>query len=151
MKNLNQKPPFPREIRPSLATGILTVSVRPVVPGTSLLVRLPGTPHAPTRQTDLESIPKTPALPLGEDWGEGKRSSESVEKTGSDSRHRQPRPLSRRPCQGNYGIGSNEKGGRGVFFQNGSEPRMRSSSDSLPFTGKLQSANRWRVQKPYGW
>jgi len=53
MKNLNQKPPFPREIRPSLATGILTVSVRPVVPGTSLLVRLPGTPHAPTRQTDL--------------------------------------------------------------------------------------------------
>jgi len=39
-------------------------------------------------------------LHLGEGWGEGKRPSESIENTGSDSRHPHPRPLSRRTGEG---------------------------------------------------
>ncbi|HPZ83374.1 MAG TPA: hypothetical protein PL064_08060, partial [Thermogutta sp.] len=39
--------------------------------------------------------PKSLPLPPGEGWGEGKRTSESIEKTGSDSSHPNPRPVSR--------------------------------------------------------
>jgi|GEM_PF-4372318 len=46
-----------------------------------------------------EPIPKFP-LPLGEGWGEGKASSEAIEKTSSDSSHPHPRPLSRRTGEG---------------------------------------------------
>jgi len=46
-----------------------------------------------------EPIPKYP-LPLGEGWGEGKQSSESIENTSSDLIYPHPRPLSRRTREG---------------------------------------------------
>jgi len=55
-------------------------------------------PCAETSRRQLEPIPipKSPPLPLGEGWGEGKPSSESIGKTNSDSSHPHLRPLSRR-------------------------------------------------------
>jgi len=46
-----------------------------------------------------EPISKAP-FPPGEGWGEGKRSSESIEKTGSDSSYPHTRPLSHRTGEG---------------------------------------------------
>jgi len=46
------------------------------------------------------SILKSPPLPPGEGWGEGKEPSESIEKTGRDSSHSHPRSLSRRTGEG---------------------------------------------------
>ncbi len=53
----------------------------------------------------LESIRKSPPLPLGEGWGEGRRTSELIEKTGSDSSHPHPRVLSRRTGEGRLSDG----------------------------------------------
>jgi len=42
------------------------------------------------RPSQLTVYPQSPPLPPGEGWGEGKRTSESIEKTGSDLRHSHP-------------------------------------------------------------
>ncbi len=53
------------------------------------------------RNPALGAYPKkSPPLPPGEGLGEGKRSSESIEKTGSDSSHPNARPFPRRTGEG---------------------------------------------------
>ena len=68
-----------------------------VLPVLRLFVHLLGA--ASLFIVSLEPIPMFP-LPLGEGWGEGKRTSESIEKTSGDSSHPHPRPLSRRTGEG---------------------------------------------------
>jgi len=70
--------------------------------GGKKVIPLKATPHDGPRllKMHLELIPKSLPLPLGEGWGEGKRPSESIENTGSDSSHPHPPPLSRRTGEG---------------------------------------------------
>ncbi|HQF12572.1 MAG TPA: hypothetical protein PLS55_01650, partial [Thermogutta sp.] len=51
----------------------------------------------------------SPPLPPGEGWGEGKRTSELIEKTGSDSSYFHARPVSRRPGEGRLGSYTQER------------------------------------------
>jgi len=57
-------------------------------------------------KADIEPIPNSPPLPPGEGWGEGKRTSESIEQTHSDSSHPHPRPPPAEKARGECGIGS---------------------------------------------